>query len=99
MNLERLGVTLACPPDLPIILTAASLSDLVLFLHLHCANLAKSNEVLQQVNPAGTNEQIAEVQAALAGMENGIGTTLAELLRVGQAQGLRLAAVGAAPRH
>lgn len=97
ITLETLGVTLACRSDAPIVIEAQSFANLVLALHLHRENLGKSNQVLQKENQDDANERLASVQHALVGMNFALGETLAELLRIGRAQGLEFATLGETP--
>ncbi len=99
LDLEKFGVTLACNSESPIAITAESMAGLLLQLHLHRSNLAKANELLLLENPTGANERIAEVQAALVGMDGALGHALAELLRVGHEQGLRFHTIADASHH
>ena len=99
LNLEKFGVTLACPSTSPITVDAESLAGLILGLHLHRANLVQANAVLRLENPSGANERLAEVQASLIGMATALDGTLAELLRVGHAQGFRLHTINDVSQH
>jgi hypothetical protein len=99
LNLEALGVTLATPTDAPITVDAESWTGLILHLYLHRSNLVQANAVLRLENPSGASERIAEVQASLIGMATALDSTLAELLRIGHAQGLQLHSIADAPKH
>lgn len=94
MNIETLGVRVS-NPEQHINLEGKSFADLILFQHMHAANLQRCVAALSAGNPHGDNELLAEVQAQMQAMVNASSGVLQEYLRVAREQGLRFEIVPA----
>lgn len=85
---ERLGVTVA-NPEQTVSIKGRSFAEIITHLALHIETLNKVNAVLNQENPGGENERLAEVQNAVQATANSTTVMLYEHLRWATEQGLR----------